>query len=97
MSVIVPKLNPTLSGVNVAVMVHSADGASVAPQSLVCAKEPPDAAIESMVSVAFPMFFTVTACGALVVPISTNPKFTPYAESETSGSPGDTPIPVRSM
>ena len=64
-----PLRTPSTVGVNLTLIAHEADGASVAPQVFVCAKSP-DAAMPLILSVAVPMFCNVSDCAAVVVPSS---------------------------
>jgi hypothetical protein len=73
-------------GVKVTVIVQSAAGARVAPQSLVCAKLA-DTTILTKLSVAAPELVTVTVSGWLVVATTWVPKPKLAADKETAGGP----------
>jgi len=63
-------LEPELAGVKVRDRAHSAFGSRlvhVLPASTNC-PPPPTTAVDEIVSVASPVFFTATVCGVLVVP-----------------------------
>src|SRR5688572_16699154 len=87
-----PLRTPSAVGVNVTLMMHVAVGASVAPQVFVCAKSP-DAAMLAMLSVVPPMFCSVSACAAVVAPMSWLPNASAGGVRDTAG-PGGAAVPV---
>ena len=66
-TVSVPLRDPLAVGAKVTFTAQVAPAARLVPQLFVCAKSPL-VAIEVIDADAVPVFFTVTACGALVVP-----------------------------
>jgi hypothetical protein len=94
----VPVRVPVAVGVNVTLIVQFAFAASIAgsvPHVFVCAKSP-DAAMELIVSAAFPVFVTVTVCAALCVFSNWLPKVRLVGASVTAGA-GIAPIPLSAM
>src|SRR5712664_2660950 len=85
---------PDAVGVNETLMVELAPAATELPQGLVWAKSP---LAETLVrfSEALPVFESVTACAALVVPRGWLAKVSEEAERLTTGAEAAEPVPVR--
>ena len=91
-----PLRAPNAVGVNVTLIVHVAEGASVAPQEFPWAKSP-EAAMLAMLRIAPPMFCKVSACDAEVVPTNWLPKVSGAGVSDTAGDDGGAaPVPPSS-
>ena len=94
-----PVCLPGVFGLNVMLMVQLPPAATELPQSLLSLKLA-DAPILVMRSDAVPVFDSVTAWGALVVPTTTLPKSRLVVESRTVAAPppapplDDTPLPA---
>ena len=84
----VPDRLPVAVGVKVTLKVQLAPGATLTPQVFVCAKSVLLAPVMAMlrVSGALPLFDSVTACGALVVPTFWLPNESEVSESVTTGT-----------
>src|SRR3954462_8347769 len=77
---------PKVVGVKLTLRVQEAPGASVAGQSLVCAKSGPLTATPATCRSANPELVSVAVCAALVVPISRAGKARLEGVSETAGA-----------
>ncbi len=84
------------AGVKVTDIAQLAPASSELPHVLVCAKSPGFAPVMVMpviVSGAFPVFFRLAVCAAVVMP-ATAVKLNEDGVSETMGAVGATPVPL---
>ena len=80
-------------GVKLTVIVQVAPAASEAPQLFVCEKGE-DATIEVIERSASPLFESVRACGALVIPTSCDANVNAAGVTEATGA-GTLPVPLK--
>ena len=84
---------PIKVGANVMLIAQFKPSAREAPHVLAeIAKSPAGTVIPEIVSGAVPVLESVTTCGAVVVPISTEPKLTEVGETPATGA---IPMPVK--
>jgi hypothetical protein len=87
----------TAPGVNVTEMVHDASAARVSPHVVVSAKSVafvPPIVMPEIVSVAVPVFDSVTVCALDVAPDTTFPKLSVVGERVAIGAGGTVPVPL---